>query len=62
MTISVFGCPDPEIAQNAWYKREGNSATIGCEGHDKAWKLKCDGVNWIGVFGNCTSGGMLNKL
>jgi len=50
----VFGCADIEIPRYAWYKREGDSAIVGCEGQDVTWSLKCEGSQWTGVMGDCS--------
>jgi hypothetical protein len=50
----VFGCADLQVAPFAWYKRDGDHATVGCEGQDVRWELRCLGSQWEGVVGNCT--------
>ncbi|KAK2157029.1 hypothetical protein LSH36_200g02297 [Paralvinella palmiformis] len=35
------GCSDPKPPPQAWYKRNGNEAVIGCETSDKEWRLTC---------------------
>ena len=52
--VLVFGCPDLKVAPFSWYKREGDFATVGCEGQDVTWNLRCEGSQWKGVVGNCT--------
>jgi hypothetical protein len=47
---------------NAWYKREGNKAVIGCENNDKEWTVTCTGNRWQGEIGNCTTSGTYSKL
>ena len=52
--VLVFGCPDLKVGAFSWYKREGDFATVGCEGQDVTWNLRCEGSQWTGVVGNCT--------
>ncbi|KAK2156097.1 hypothetical protein LSH36_222g04007 [Paralvinella palmiformis] len=51
---NVLGCSDLTPPANAWYKREGNEAVIGCKSNDKIWRLYCNGNTWDGVVGNCS--------
>ena len=39
LLIAVFGCADIKVPMFAWYKREGDVATIGCENQDLTWML-----------------------
>ena len=52
--FSVFGCPDLKVSPFTWYKREGDAATVGCEGQVVTWNLQCVNSQWKGVVGNCT--------
>ena len=54
---SANGCSDPKPPVQAWYKRNGNEAVIGCETSDKEWRLTCTGNTWSGKTGNCTKTG-----
>ena len=54
-TVTVLGCADLVPPLYAWYKREGDAATIGCEYREMSWHLKCENNRWTGVVGgNCT--------
>jgi len=53
----VIGCAELRPPENAWYKREGNKAVIGCENGDKEWTVSCRGNTWEGEIGNCTNTG-----
>ena len=55
---SVVGCSEFERPDNAWYKREGNEAVIGCENNDQEWRLTCTGNTWQGDLGNCSDSGI----
>ena len=57
--VIVFGCADLKIPKFAWYKREGNTATVGCEVQDAIWKLECEYSQWKGVIGNCSDNGRI---
>jgi len=50
----VAGCTEFKRPDNAWYKREGNEAVIGCDNNDKEWHLTCIDNKWIGDVGNCS--------
>ncbi len=55
--VPVEGCPDITPPAHAWYKRDGDSAVIGCEWSEHSWHLACDGSTWSGVVGNCSEPG-----
>ena len=59
MQITANGCSDPKPPPQAWYKRNGNEAVIGCEAGDKEWRLTCSGNTWHGKIGNCTTSGII---
>ena len=56
--IPAVGCADLDTPPDAWYKRKGDDATIGCKNNPKIWQLRCDGEKWIGTVGNCSLAGM----
>ena len=53
------GCADLLAPDNAWHKRSGNVATVGCKHQNKTWQLECDGSQWVGVVGSCSDDGKL---
>ncbi len=53
----MIGCQDIEAPENAWYKRSGDTAEIGCERNHNTWKLTCEDNVWVGVVGNCSAPG-----
>ena len=59
--IPVFGCSDPKLPNYAWYKREGDVATIGCTGASERWQLVCEGSTWKGSMGTCKEGEFKNQ-
>ena len=50
----VQGCADPEPPPNAWLKRTGDRAEIGCDTTEQKWTLTCKGRLWEGNLGNCS--------
>ena len=56
----MIGCADVSAPANAWHKREGNVATVGCHHQNKTWHLTCEGSQWNGVVGNCNASGKEN--
>ncbi len=56
-TISASGCPDMAAPAHAWYKREDDTAVIGCETSQNTWHLTCEEGVWAGVVGNCSEPG-----
>ena len=50
---AVFGCVDVDIPEGAWYKRKGNSVTVGCDSVDLSWTVNCEGTEWKGKVGSC---------
>ena len=56
---SVIGCPDLKLPPQAWYRREGDSATVGCENVNEIWTLTCADNQWEGVVGECAENGKI---
>ena len=58
--LTVVGCADILTPEDAWYRRYGDTARVGCHKQNKTWVLKCNGNRWDGVVGTCdTSGGVV---
>ena len=57
--VAVTGCADLLAPENAWHKRQGNVATVGCQNQNKTWHLKCQNSQWNGVVGSCNASGKL---
>nr|UCK81577.1 Gal-binding and CUB domains containing receptor 2 [Arenicola marina] len=55
LQYDAIGCSDLVPPAHAWYKREGDSARIGCEWNHNSWHLTCEGNSWSGVVGNCSA-------
>ena len=49
----MFGCADVEVPEGAWYKRDGDFATVGCEKEEMSWTLYCESTEWKGTMGSC---------
>lgn len=49
-----IGCSDLVPPPDAWLKRNGNEAIVGCYSTRQTWHLHCKKYQWIGVMGNCT--------
>ena len=49
----MFGCSDVDVPEGAWYRRDGDSAIVGCEGVNLKWDLYCEEAQWKGVVGRC---------
>ena len=60
--LAVTGCSEIPRPPNAWYKREGHQAVIGCETSNREWKLTCIKDNWIGEVGNCSERGICSEF
>lgn len=54
INYEVFGCSDPVVPNNAWFKRVNNEAIVGCRHTSEKWTIICDGNKWTGDSGNCT--------
>ncbi|ELU02955.1 hypothetical protein CAPTEDRAFT_222892 [Capitella teleta] len=58
--VKALGCEDltlpKEFTEMMWIAREGDATAIGCKHAEKTWNLKCVGVDWRGVVGNCSGG------
>ena len=54
---SVIGCKDLSVADSMWYKREGDTVTVGCKDTTMSWSVTCQTGQWTGVIGNCTTKG-----
>ena len=43
------------MPSNAWIRRQGDEAEVGCSQSDRTWEITCvDGV-WQGDMGDCAS-------
>ena len=53
----AFGCADPLPPDNGFVERRDDLATIGCLGSDGVtWEITCRNGEWVGDFGDCTTG------
>ena len=51
---TVVGCADATPPADAWYKRNGDNAEIGCKSSELKWQIKCEDNHWTGQVGNCS--------
>ena len=52
----AVGCTDLVPPDDAWLRRNGTDAVVGCYTSHQFWFLRCVDDTWIGVIGNCTRG------
>ncbi|ELU12090.1 hypothetical protein CAPTEDRAFT_227122 [Capitella teleta] len=54
--ILAFGCQDlkPPKGDTMLIERHGDTTVVSCINSKKMWNLKCIGVHWSGVIGNCS--------
>ena len=51
------GCTNPPVPAQGVLHREGDRATIRCMGDNAAtWDIVCQDGQWLGVYGNCSTG------
>ncbi|ELU05609.1 hypothetical protein CAPTEDRAFT_217453 [Capitella teleta] len=48
------GCADIPAQKDATVTRTDAEATVACIHTEQKWNLKCRGVHWLGIIGNCT--------
>ena len=53
--LSAIGCPDIKAQKNAWLERTGDNLVVKCNITGDIWYLTCQGNQWIGQIGNCSS-------
>ncbi|ELU05605.1 hypothetical protein CAPTEDRAFT_217449 [Capitella teleta] len=54
MLPSAIGCADIPAPKDSTVTRTDTEATIVCIHTEQKWNLKCRGVHWLGIIGNCT--------
>ncbi|ELU14264.1 hypothetical protein CAPTEDRAFT_224985 [Capitella teleta] len=54
--VQAFGCQDlkPPKKDTMLIERHGDTTVVSCKNSKKMWNLKCMGVHWSGVIGNCS--------
>ena len=56
---TVLGCSDIKPADGTWLSREPGKddvITVGCQGGNKEWKMRCIDNEWVGEVGQCGPG------
>lgn len=56
VAVAVTGCADISAPDHAWLERRADTVQVACNHTSERWHLVCKGVDWVGEFGNCTSG------
>jgi hypothetical protein len=59
LLFPAVGCPDLTVARDQTVTRTDSEAIINCINTEQKWTLRCRGVHWLGIFGNCTKPGKL---
>ncbi|ELU07870.1 hypothetical protein CAPTEDRAFT_224741 [Capitella teleta] len=54
--IKASGCEDLVFPAPMWVERQGDVTTVGCHDSQLSWTLRCNGMHWKGVVGNCSLG------
>ncbi|ELU05617.1 hypothetical protein CAPTEDRAFT_228995 [Capitella teleta] len=54
IAYQVVGCPDINAPKDATVTRTDSDAKVSCIHTEQSWNLKCRGVHWLGIIGNCT--------
>ncbi|ELU05607.1 hypothetical protein CAPTEDRAFT_217451 [Capitella teleta] len=49
------GCADITTPKYATVTRTDSETIVACIHTEQKWNLKCRGVHWLGIIGNCTS-------
>ncbi|ELU12091.1 hypothetical protein CAPTEDRAFT_227123 [Capitella teleta] len=54
--VQAYGCQDlkPPKRDTMLIERHGDTTIVSCKNSKKMWNLKCIGVHWSGVIGNCS--------
>ncbi|ELU05608.1 hypothetical protein CAPTEDRAFT_228991 [Capitella teleta] len=52
--FQAIGCADIPAPKDATVTRTDTEVTIVCIHTEQKWNLKCRGVHWLGIIGNCT--------
>ena len=53
---AAVGCAMPTLPIAMWSQRRGSDITVKCNSTGNTWHLVCKDNEWIGSFGNCSSG------
>ena len=57
LSVLAVGCADLTPPEGGWAEREGNMMTMGCnDDPERAWRVTCQGSEWVGPKGNCSIG------
>ncbi|ELU05619.1 hypothetical protein CAPTEDRAFT_217463 [Capitella teleta] len=54
LAYQAVGCADIDAPRDAVVTRTDTDAKVSCIHSNQSWNLKCRGVHWLGIIGNCT--------
>lgn len=55
--FTVTGCANLlNLSKDAWASRSGENLLVSCNHSLEKWHLVCRGTEWVGSYGNCSSG------
>jgi len=53
--VSALGCPQLKAGDNVWIQQDRTTAKVKCNSTEETWFLACNGRQWTGELGNCSS-------
>ncbi|KAK2191037.1 hypothetical protein NP493_62g05012 [Ridgeia piscesae] len=51
--FEVIGCPDPIVASNVRWQRQGDDVIFYCKESEQKWRMRCHGGLWLGKHLEC---------
>jgi len=55
LDVSALGCPQLKVGDNVWIHQDRTTAKVKCNSTEETWFLACNGREWTGELGNCSS-------
>jgi len=52
---AALGCPQLKAGDNVWIQQDRTTARVKCNSTEETWFLACNGRQWSGELGNCSS-------
>jgi len=53
--VLALGCPQLKAGDNVWIQQDRTTAKVKCNSTEETWFLACNGREWTGELGNCSS-------
>jgi len=53
--VLALGCPQLKAGDNVWVQQDRTTAKVKCNSTEETWFLACNGRQWTGELGNCSS-------